>query len=271
MNAVSIGPLAFDGARLAAIAAILLFLTTVEITARVQGRPAAHAARWAGYALLAWIIGARIGFVLGNWDDFATHPLDALKLWQGGFAPRAGWAAGVAVFLIALLRGRTSVLKPLVFGATLAGMTHLAIGIALPRPAVTMPAMDLLTMNGGTEQLAGRNKPVVLNLWATWCPPCRREMPMMVELAAASPDVDFIFANQGESQQQVLTFLMAEELPVDGMLRDPRQRLMGELRAVGLPSTLVFDADGELIAAQTGEVSRASLNDMIQKALKELR
>ena len=269
MNAVSIGPLAFDGARLAAIAAILLFLTTFEITARLQGRPAAHAARWAGYALLAWIIGGRIGFVLGNFDVFAARPLDALKLWQGGFAPRAGWAAGVAVFLIALLRGRTSVLKPLVFGATLAGMTHLAIGIALPRPQVTLPAMDLITLSGGSEQLAGRGKPVVLNLWATWCPPCRREMPMMVDLAGASPAADFVFANQGESAEQILAFLLAESLPLDGMLLDPRQKLMAQLRAVGLPSTLVFDAGGELVAAQTGEVSRAALNDMIDKAMKE--
>lgn len=269
MNAVSLGPLAFDGARLAAIAAILLFLMTAEITARLQRHPAAETARWAGYALLAWIIGARIGFVLGNWDDFASRPQDALKLWQGGFSPRGGWAAGIAVFLLALLRERTNVVKPLIFGAVLAFMTHQVIGIALPRPAVSLPAMDLKGLHGGTEQLAGRDKPVVLNLWATWCPPCRREMPMMVDLASGSPGVDFVFANQGESAEQVLAFLLGENLPFEDMVLDPSQRLMAQLRAIGLPSTLVFDADGELVAAQTGEVSRAALSEMIQKAMKE--
>ena len=92
---------------------------------------------------------------------------------------------------------------------------------------------------------------------------------MMVDLAGASPAADFVFANQGESAEQILAFLLAESLPLDGMLLDPRQKLMAQLRAVGLPSTLVFDAGGELVAAQTGEVSRAALNDMIDKAMKE--
>lgn len=269
MNAISIGPLVFDGARLAGVAAMVLFLLAAEITARVQRRPGAEAARWAGYALLAWIIGARIGFVIGNWEDFVVRPQDALKLWQGGFAPRAGWAAGIAVFLVTLLRNRTAVVKPLIFGGTLAFMAHQVIGIASPRPAVILPAMDLIGLNGGSEQLDGRGKPMVLNLWATWCPPCRREMPMMVDLAADTSDVDFVFANQGEGPDQVLAFLLGENLPFDGMVLDPRQRLMAQLRAIGLPSTLVFDAGGELVAAQTGEVSRAALTEMIEKAMKE--
>ena len=269
MNAVAIGPLVFDGARLAGIAAMLLFMLVAEITARVQRRPGAEAARWAGYALLAWIIGARIGFVIGNWEDFVVRPQDALKLWQGGFAPRAGWAAGIAVFLVTLLRNRTAVVKPLIFGGTLAFMAHQVIGIASPRPAAVLPAVDLISLQGGTEQLAGRDRPVVLNLWATWCPPCRREMPMMVDLAADTSDVDFVFANQGEGRDRVLTFLREADLPAAGMVLDSRQRLMGQLQAIGLPSTLVFDADGALVAAHTGEVSRAALGKMIEKAMRK--
>lgn len=269
MNAVSIGPLVFDGARLAAIAAIIVFLLTAEITARVQRRPGTDAARWAGYALLAWIVGAWFGFVLGNWDEFASHPQDVLKLWQGGFSPRAGWVAGMAVFAAALLRQRRAAVMPLIVGAVLAFLTQQAIGIAVPRPQVELPAMDLIGLDAGTEQLAGRGKPVVLNLWATWCPPCRREMPMMLDLASGSPGVDFVFANQGERADQVMDFLQGENLPFDGMVLDPRQRLMGRLDAIGLPSTLVFDAGGNLVAAQTGEVSRAALSEMIEKAMKE--
>ncbi len=92
---------------------------------------------------------------------------------------------------------------------------------------------------------------------------------MMVDLAADTSDVDFVFANQGEGPDQVLAFLLGENLPFDGMVLDPRQRLMAQLRAIGLPSTLVFDAGGELVAAQTGEVSRAALTEMIEKAMKK--
>lgn len=273
MNAISIGPMVFDGARFAAIVTILLFLFVAAIAARLQqgrrNRQTDAAAQWAIAAVLAWILGARLGFVIANWDQFAVHPLDAVKLWQGGFAPRAGWAAGVAILLVALLRDRRAIAGTLIAGATVAFMTHQIIGIALPRPAVTLPNMDLIALDGGNVPLAGGDKPVVLNLWASWCPPCRREMPMMVDLASAAPDVDFVFANQGESAAQVSAFLADQDLPSAGMVRDPQQRLMSRLRAIGLPSTLVFDAAGTLVAAQTGEVSRAALNEMIEKARKD--
>jgi prolipoprotein diacylglyceryltransferase len=81
VNAVGVGPLVFDGARFAGVVALLLFLATTEIVARLQrGKQPGDAAKWAGFAVLAWIVSARIGFVIANWPVFAAHPLDALKL-----------------------------------------------------------------------------------------------------------------------------------------------------------------------------------------------
>lgn len=271
MNAVSIGPLVFDGARFAAVVALLSFFLVTEITARLQQRRdlRGEVARWTGFAVLAWILGARIGFVTMNWSEFASRPLDILKLWQGGFLPAAGWAGGVAIFLWAMLWRIRAALKPLAFGGFAALIAHLAVITALPEPRATLPVMQLITLDGRAVQLAGRDRPVVLNLWATWCPPCRREMPMMTDLASNTPEVDFVFANQGEGVEQINAFLHCENLPSKGMLRDPQNRLMGSLNAVGLPSTLVFDAGGQLIASQTGEVSRATLIQMMTQATGE--
>ncbi|SEO16636.1 Thiol-disulfide isomerase or thioredoxin [Paracoccus alcaliphilus] len=266
MNAISIGPLVFDGARFAAVVGLLSFFAVAEIMARLQK---SDAARWAGFAVLAWIAAARVGFVAANWPAFAAHPLDTLKLWQGGFLPTAGWAGGIAVLLTALLRKARGVALPLALGGVAALAAHLAVTAALMRPAVTLPPMQLIALDGGAVQLAGRHRAVVLNLWATWCPPCRREMPMMTELAANIPGVDFVFANQGEDAGQVLAFLEAEGLPAEGMIRDPRNRLMAELDAIGLPATLVFDAKGRMVAAHTGEISRAALTRMIAQATGE--
>jgi len=264
VNAVSIGPLVFDGARFAAVVALLAFFVAAEIAARLQGRRlAGDAARWTGIAVLAWIVAARAGFVAANWPDFAAHPWDGLKLWQGGYLPAVGWASGAAVFLIAVLRRAHGALAPLALGAAAAMGAHLALTAALPQSEATMPQMQLIALDGSAVQLAGRERPVVLNLWATWCPPCRREMPMMTEMAAGTAAVDFVFANQGEGADRIEAFLEAEGLPPTGMARDPQNRLMAALGAVGLPSTLVFGADGELVAAHTGEVSRAGLSRMI--------
>lgn len=268
MNAVALGPFVFDASRLAAIAAVLLFLASSTIAAR-RKRHAAHARAieiWAGWAVLAWILGARLGFVLTHASDFAAAPLDALKLWQGGFSARAGWAASVAVLAVAFLKGRGAILRPLLIAAALTAVTHQAITAALPRPQMLLPVMELLALDGSPVQLAGQGRVTVVNLWATWCPPCRREMPMMTALAAEMPEVAFIFANQGESAERIFAFLAAENLPLEGMLRDPRGHLMGRLRAMGLPSTLVFDAKGALVAAQTGEISGSALRTMIDTA-----
>ncbi|WP_294927904.1 TlpA disulfide reductase family protein [uncultured Paracoccus sp.] len=265
MNAISIGPLVFDGARFAAVVGLLLFFAVTEIMARLQK---SDAARWAGVAVLAWIAAARVGFVAANWPAFAAHPLDALKLWQGGFLPTAGWAGGAAVLLAAWRRERAA-LVPLALGGVVALIAYQAVTVTLTRPAVMIPDMQLIALDGSGVQLAGRDRAVVLNLWATWCPPCRREMPMMTELAANTPGVDFVFANQGEDAGQVLAFLEAEGLPAEGMIRDPRNRLMAELDAIGLPATLVFDAKGRMVAAHTGEISRAALTRMIAQATGE--
>ncbi|SHM02823.1 Thiol-disulfide isomerase or thioredoxin [Paracoccus solventivorans] len=266
MNAVSIGPLVFDGARFAAVAGLFLFAAATEIAARLQHR---DAAQWTGIALLAWILGARAGFVAANWPSFATHPLDALRLWQGGFLPAAGWAAGAAVLLLALLRRQRAAALQLAVGGVAALVAHQAATAALTRPAVDLPVMQLIALDGSAVQLAGRDRPLVLNLWATWCPPCRREMPMMTQLAATTPGADFVFANQGEDTAQIHHFLQAENLPATGMVRDPQHRLMAALDTVGLPATLVFDARGGLVAAHTGEISRAALTRMIAQATGE--
>ncbi len=268
MNGVSIGPLAFDGQRLAAVAAIIAFLVAVEVIARWRRNvgAAGDPASWATVALFAWIIGARIGFVAANWSEFAARPLEMLKLWQGGFSALWGWTAGAGVLLAALLRDRRRVVVPLAMGAVAAVLAQQIIVAGQPQTTATLPAMQLTRLDGGPVDLADRGRPVVLNLWATWCPPCRREMPMMIDMAARAPHVDFVFANQGEDAARILAFLADEKLLSADIVRDPAQKLMSRLGAVGLPSTMVFDARGQLVAARLGEISRATLSEMIERA-----
>ena len=270
MNGIPIGTLTSDGHRLAAVAALLLFVIVAGIVARLQRRDhRGGTIRWVALAVVAWIIGARLGFVVANRHGFAGQPLDIVGLWHGGFLPGAGWAAGIAVFLLAMLRNAAAALKPLAFGAAVALVAQRGITAMLPLPEVMLPEEQLAALGGDGVHLAAHDRPVVLNLWATWCPPCRREMPMMTELAAQMPEVAFVFANQGESNSRILGYLVRENLPLEGMVRDPQSRLMAVLGAMGLPTTMVFDTEGRLVAAQMGEVSREALVGMIGEATGE--
>lgn len=179
---------------------------------------------------------------------------------SGGFDIYAGvFALGVALFGAFLARPRAG--GPVLIAAAVAALAFATSTLLLPNEApMRIPAAGFADLTGAPVSLAQRDgQPLVLNLWATWCPPCRREMPMMVDVAGSQDAVDVVFANQGERAETIRDFLNTAELPPDGMVRDPNNALMQEFELQGLPSTLFFAADGSLKAVHTGEISRAAL------------
>jgi thiol-disulfide isomerase/thioredoxin len=101
---------------------------------------------------------------------------------------------------------------------------------------------------------------VVLNLWATWCGPCRRDMPMLAAAQARHPGVAFVFVNQGESADTVRRHLATEGLALDRVLLDRPSALGPALGSGGLPTTVFFDAQGRHAGAHMGLLNRAALD-----------
>ena len=134
------------------------------------------------------------------------------------------------------------------------------------REAITLPSMTLPTLDGGEVDVAEyRGTPTVINFWATWCPPCRREMPMMAEVARSAEGVRFLFVNQGENAGAVESYLTAANFQIPNLLLDQRQRLGAFFGIRGLPTTLFFDASGELTEFHFGELSEAALRQYMEK------
>ena len=160
-----------------------------------------------------------------------------------------------------------AVLRPLALAVVLAGSAQAAAGWIFPTEAQgSLPNFALSDLGGTPVRLSETDgRPMIVNLWASWCPPCRREMPMMMELAEAQDDVVLRFANQGEPASAVGRYLDQEGLSDTHVVLDDTQRLMEHFDLLGLPSTLFFDAEGNLIAAQTGEISRAELINRMQE------
>jgi len=117
----------------------------------------------------------------------------------------------------------------------------------LPRP-IAAPNFELVDLDGGLHKLTDyRGKVVVLNFWATWCPPCRYEMPSMQRgwEAAEADGVVFLGVNVGEDADTVFMFLAdySVEFP---LLLDKEATVIKEYQVVGLPTTFIIDPQGRI-------------------------
>lgn len=125
-----------------------------------------------------------------------------------------------------------------------------------PQPGEAMPDLKLAGLDGGfLETSSLRGQVLVLNAWATWCPPCRREMPALqrlseamqagrVRVAGLTVDRDLNLARE---------FLLAHRVTFPQYV-DPDMALAnGVLRVVGFPETFVVAPDGRLAARVVGE------------------
>src|SRR5690554_5842175 len=135
----------------------------------------------------------------------------------------------------------------------------------LPEQAVVpLPDLQLVGFDERPVSLSSyKGQPIVLNLWATWCPPCRREMPVLEQAQSDYPEVAFVLVNQGESAGEVGDFLTAQGLELEHVLLDPFSRAMHEVGSRGLPTTLFFDAEGRLVDSHMGELTMPSLRNTL--------
>jgi thiol-disulfide isomerase/thioredoxin len=129
-----------------------------------------------------------------------------------------------------------------------------------------LPVLQVTDLQGGEVDLQQfRGKPLVLNLWATWCGPCRREMPVLAVAQQAHADVQFVFLNQGETLDEVQGFLASERLALGNVLLDDDTAASTVLGVQAYPSTLFFDADGRLRELHLGELTAAGLEHKLRR------
>jgi thiol-disulfide isomerase/thioredoxin len=140
---------------------------------------------------------------------------------------------------------------------------------AAPAPVVDAPAPDfsLPGLDGRTTALADlRGKTVVLNFWATWCDPCREELPLLEGIARTYADsLTVIAVETGEPAEEVLAFTDALGLKWIRVLTDPAGRT-GDLYLVrGLPTTFFIDPTGMIRRIRIGTLNAAELESILKQ------
>ncbi len=129
-------------------------------------------------------------------------------------------------------------------------------GFVATEPPASLPAVSFKNAAGETVRLADfRGRVVLLNFWATWCPPCVREMPSLDRLQAMIGGKDFTviaLSLDRRGLERVGPFF--EEHGLDSLTQyiDPRSRVAAALRVSGLPTTLLIDRAGREVGRMIG-------------------
>jgi thiol-disulfide isomerase/thioredoxin len=162
-------------------------------------------------------------------------------------------------------------LLPLYAPAEQPPLSHTMTAVSPPQ---TAPDFSLPDMDDATHTLSSyRGKVVMLNFWATWCPPCRREMPSLERLYSRFKVQDFVVLAVNQFEDPDLVFEFTGRLSVDPtfpMLFDRDSRVAEQFGVKGLPTTYLLDRDGRIRYRAIGgrEFDHVEIEAMIKDLMK---
>lgn len=142
-------------------------------------------------------------------------------------------------------------------GSATAGTQNLRhLGLASPPLTIEAPELDIPDLQGVLHKVADyRGKTVVVSFWATWCPPCRKEMPALARLSRELGSNDFavLAVNIGDRETKIRSFL--DQIDHDGLpiLMDLKSELPSKWFIRGLPVAYILDGSGKVIYGAIGE------------------
>ncbi|HYF95235.1 MAG TPA: thiol-disulfide oxidoreductase ResA [Symbiobacteriaceae bacterium] len=151
-------------------------------------------------------------------------------------------------------------------GYLLLGTDAKAAGTGIPNGAKA-PEFELKTTDGKTVKLSDfQGKPVMLNFFATWCPPCRAEMPALQEVYQEFESKGFVIlgVNLGESNLAVDQFRSKLGLTFPIVI-DENDRVSRLYDIVPLPTSYFVDKSGKVVAKWTGEITKEKLRSIAKE------
>lgn len=217
--------------------------------------------------------------------------LTGLENSVGGTRPRVRGAVGLLTVFVVLLAGGCASSGPATgTGSSAARSSRSDRGVSesFPGPVAIPGVAGCSTIRQRASQAAGWStivlpcltsprsvslgrlggRPGLVNLWASWCPPCRKEMPVLQRGARQYRDrVQFIGINTKDGLAGAEQFL--RELKVTyPQLADPGGKVLAQQRIPGLPVTLLIGADGSLVKRQVGALDEAGLEAFLRPVLR---
>lgn len=134
-----------------------------------------------------------------------------------------------------------------------------------------VPPVDARLASGGWPEAAAfiareaeAGNPTLVNIFASWCPPCRAEMPMLLESDEANPEITFLGIDHQDRYEDGEEFV--DEFDVDfATIHDLDGDVAFAVGGRGMPTTVVFDDEGRLAGRVVGELTEQSLEDLLDE------
>lgn len=145
--------------------------------------------------------------------------------------------------------------------ASIDGIDNVEAGVQVGEHA---PNFRLQLDDGRTLTLEDlRGRPLLINHWATWCGPCRLEMPEIMKAAAANPELVVLAVNMMQARSQIEPFAAEFNMDVPVVI-DPTGEVSDLYAVRGLPTTILIDRQGMISAIWAGLLTEAKLDEMLK-------
>lgn len=146
-------------------------------------------------------------------------------------------------------------------GANATDLTPLLVGemkkMVIHATPVNLPRVALVDLSDAPQDLSQyQGRWTLVNFWATWCAPCRAEMPSIGNLAWELPDLQVVLIATGRNPVPQIT-RFTEEVGVSNLpqLRDPKMALSSQIGILGLPVTILLNPQGQEVARMIGDAT----------------
>lgn len=119
-----------------------------------------------------------------------------------------------------------------------------------------------MTLDGQSFQLGHQGYPMIINFWATWCPPCRGEMGEFQKFNQKNPGVELYLVSLREDAGTIRNYLQENQLNLNPMI-DPTGKGAEYYRVTAIPTTLVVNAEGIIIFRKVGPITASELEQVL--------
>jgi cytochrome c biogenesis protein CcmG, thiol:disulfide interchange protein DsbE len=211
--------------------------------------------------LLAYVLAGRFGYAFEHFSAISLEILD----------PRKGslsWYWGVAgVLIFGFWKAQASMIQ-MVSRGLLAGLVSFTPLLLKPagnnaNPIKVDSIFQRLNADGSLENVKflDLKRPMLLNVWATWCGPCRSEMPLLA--SAAKDGAQIVFVNANENSSVIQEYFKTEQLEASSLL--DAGSLQRSLQVIGLPTTVLIGKNSQILERKFGALDASTLTELLEK------